>query len=88
MTQFLKQPGHRKRHLLHQQVPVNRDRYFVVGMWAVLLKMGALTPWLQCAPDGLSVKQRDQIVRRIYDLGRVVKLIFERCRVIDICVCQ
>ena len=38
--------------------------------------MGALTPWLQRAPDGLSVKQRDQIVRRTYDLGRVVKLIY------------
>ena len=42
----------------------------------MLLKMGALTPWLQFAPDRLSVEQRNQIVRRIYDLGRVVNSIF------------
>ena len=47
-------------------------------MWAVLLKMGALTPWLQHGPDRLFVKQRNQIVRRIYDLGRVVKLLFRK----------
>ena len=67
---------HRKRHLLHQQVSVERYRYSVMRRWAVLLKMGALTPWLQCAPNRLFVKQRNQIVRRVYDLGRVVKLIF------------
>ena len=31
---------------------------------------------MQRGPDRLFVKQRNQIVRRIYDLGRVVKLIF------------
>ena len=36
--------------------------------------MGALIPWLQCGPDRLFVKQRNRIVRRIYDLGWVVKL--------------
>ena len=40
--------------------------------------MGALIPWLQYGPDRLSVKQRSQIVRRIYDLGRVVKLLFRK----------
>ena len=44
----------------------------------MLLKMGALTPWLQPGPDRLAVKQRSQIVRRIYDLGRVVKLLFRK----------
>lgn len=44
----------------------------------MLLKMGALIPWLQYGPDRLSVKQRSQIVRRIYDLGRVVKLLFRK----------
>ena len=44
----------------------------------MLLKMGALTPWLQRGPDRLAVKQRSQIVRRIYDLGRVVKLLFRK----------
>ena len=39
----------------------------------MLLKMGALIPWLQYAPDGQVVKQRNGVVRRTYDLGRVVK---------------
>ena len=64
----------RKRHLPVQRVSV--DRYSVVRMRGVLLKMGALIPWLQCGPDRLSVKQHNQIVRRTYDLSRVVKLIF------------
>ena len=38
--------------------------------------MGALVLWLQCDPDGRAVKQRNQIVRRTYDLGRVVNSIF------------
>ena len=73
---FLKIFLQRKRHLLVRQVSVEQYRYSVAVVWAVLLKKGALTPWLQCAPDRLFVKQRNQIVRRIYDLGRVVKLIF------------
>ena len=40
--------------------------------------MGALPPWLQPGPDRLFVKQRSQIARRIYDLGRVVKLLFRK----------
>ena len=34
----------RKRHLLYQQASVDRYRCFLVGMWAVLLKMGAPIP--------------------------------------------
>ena len=75
-TKNLKILLQRKRHLPVQQVSVDRYRYSVVGIWAMLLKMGVLTPWLQFAPDRLSVEQRNQIVRRVYDLGRVVSLLF------------
>ena len=39
-----------------------------------VVKNGHTFP-VQRGPDRLSVKQRNQIVRRIYDLVRVVKLI-------------
>ena len=44
----------KKRHLLHQQVPIERYRYSVVGMWDVLLKMGALIPYYSSEMVGSS----------------------------------
>ena len=40
-----------------------------------VVKNGRTYP-MQRGPDRLSVEQRNQIVRRIYDLGRVVNSIF------------
>ena len=51
-----------------------------------VVKNGRTYP-VQRDPDGRVVKPRDQIVRRIYDLGRVVKPVLQKCRGIDICMC-
>ena len=42
-----------------------------------VVKNGRTYP-VQRGPDRLFVKQRNQIVRSIYDLGRVVKLFFRK----------
>ena len=52
-----------------------------------VVKNGRTYP-VQRGPGGRVCEQRSGIVRRIYDLGWVVNLVLQKCRVIDICVCQ
>ena len=53
-----------------------------------VVKNGRTYP-VQPFRDRLFVKQRNKIVRRTYDLGRVVKLFFRKIyRVIDTFACQ